>query len=169
MNQGQPVALFTYGSLMFDAVWQRVTGIDKGLASRPRPARLTGYSRHAVAGQTYPALLLKPQAYVDGALYQGIPQDILAVLDEFEGVDYQRVTARAQLTDQSLAEPIVFTSDGSWSQGAFEAGEAGDFLDAEVYLFVAGNGALPQPWSVQRFAQTGMAKFMAQYVCFSRG
>ena len=166
MKQGQGAALFTYGSLMFDAVWQSVTGLRKGPASTPRPARLSGFSRHAVAGQTYPALLSNPVAYVDGALYQGLSQDTLAALDEFEGADYQRITARVQLTSQSLAEPIVFTSDAPWSDAACEAGE---FLDSEVYLFTASNGALPQLWSVQRFAQSGMAEFMAQFVDLNRG
>lgn len=161
MNEGESSVLFTYGSLMFEPVWQRVTGLTDGPAAKPRPARLGGFRRHAVADETYPALLRSPGSFVDGALYQQVPPDIMMLLDGFEGSDYQRIKSAVVLTDGSLADPLVFEPGGQWPH-------AGQTLDADVYLFLAADQALPSEWSVSRFAESGMVKFMAQYVGFYR-
>lgn len=161
MSLGEQSALFTYGSLMFEPVWQRVTGLICGPAAKPRPARLGGFRRHAVANETYPALLRNPGSYVDGALYEQIPQEIMTLLDRFEGGDYQRIKSAAVLTEGSLAESLVFESGGQWPN-------AGRTRDVDVYLFTAADQALQKAWSVRRFAESGMTEFMARYVDFNR-
>jgi len=146
---------------MFEPVWQRVTGLAHGPAAKPRPARLAGFRRHAVANETYPALLRNAGSFVDGALYEQVPQAIMMLLDRFEGSDYQRITSAALLTEGSLAEPLVFVPGGQWSN-------AGQTREAEVYLYTAADQPLQEAWSVRKFAESGMSEFMAQYIGIDR-
>jgi len=161
MSQAEAMAVFTYGSLMFAPVWQRVTGLTGGPAAIPRPARLSGFSRYAVAGEHYPALLRDSQGVVDGALYEAVPSDIVALLDEFEGSDYQRIQVNALLTDGAKVEPAVFDTSLTWP-------DANQVRQVQVYLFIADSGPLPQAWSVRAFADTGLSRFMSKHVHIDR-
>ena len=109
MSDPNSFSLFTYGSLMFSDVWQEVTG----LSMQPVPARLHDHARYSVEDEDYPAVLRQPGQIVDGALYTGLSAAALAVLDRFEGPDYQRVTVQVLRTDGTQAEPIVFAPQ-SW-------------------------------------------------------
>lgn len=131
-------ALFAYGSLMFAPVWQRVTGLSRAGV----PASLEGFARHAVRGETYPALLADPDGRVDGRLYADLSDAVLAMLDRFEGPDYRRIQVSVSLT------------------------EGGSAVPAFVYLYIKPDQAQAEHWDVAAFEREGMSRFMREYCGF---
>lgn len=122
--------VFTYGSLMFDAVWNRVVR-QRHVAQR---ARLHGYCRHALSGRDYPGIVAAPGQSVDGVLWQDVSQADLARLDIFEGDEYRRITVAVVLAD------------------------TGDALAAQTYLYTGpdllpGQGWDPAHFVIERFLQ----------------
>jgi gamma-glutamylcyclotransferase (GGCT)/AIG2-like uncharacterized protein YtfP len=81
-----PVAVFTYGSLMFPSVWERVV---EGRYCRVE-AIVEGYQRYEVHGETYPGMIAATGQSVRGAVYFDVCERDLAALDAFEGADYRR-------------------------------------------------------------------------------
>ena len=118
-----PSHIFTYGSLMFAPVWQRV------VAGRyaALPATLREYRRYAVAGDTYPGMIASPGGSVDGVLYQNVEPDDIARLDHFEGADYRRTELDVDLADGS--SQLV-----------------------QTYLMIRPEALSDQPWLPENFA-----------------
>ena len=78
--------VFAYGTLMFDEVMEAVVGRRfEGV-----PARLRGYERYQVLGQSYPAIVRRNEGVTEGILFRGIDEETLARLDRFEGSSYRR-------------------------------------------------------------------------------
>ena len=115
--------VFTYGSLMFDAVWSLV------VAERYRSmaARLDGHVRHAIAGEDYPGMVARADQRVDGVMYLDVADVDLARLDRFEGDDYRR------------ASLVVACADGV-------------DREAETYVYLPVDRLLPTPWEPDAFA-----------------
>ena len=126
--------VFTYGSLMFDAVWLRVIG----RAHRHAPARLMGYCRLGIKGELYPAVIpAVSDTFVDGRLYFDVTPDDLRNLDRFEGDHYQRKAVECRLPEgnRCKAEVYVFKTvyrhllaDAGWDPVAFEKNSLRIFL-----------------------------------------
>lgn len=114
--------IFTYGSLMFPEVWQRVVQGHYRFAS----AAVDGYARFTVAGETYPGMVARTGATVSGVLYFDVDERDIAALDTFEGEDYRRETVRMVLDDGSSAE-------------------------AGTYLYLPPQKLLESPWDPERF------------------
>ena len=89
--------VFTYGSLIFAPVWQRVV---RGRHAH-RAARLHGFERRAVRGRTYPAIVARDGGSVDGMLHLDVDDGDLRRLDVFEGDEYERRTVVVRLLDGS--------------------------------------------------------------------
>ncbi|KIF80124.1 gamma-glutamylcyclotransferase family protein [Noviherbaspirillum autotrophicum] len=126
-----PCHVFTYGSLMFAPVWQRVV---RG-QYRAQPARLAGFARFAIAGETYPGMVAQAGAAVDGVLYRDVDERDLAGLDAFEGEDYRRITVRV-------------------------APDAAATLEAQTYLYLLPQKLTPSPWQADAFQ---MERFIGSY------
>ncbi|XP_073265996.1 AIG2-like protein D [Populus alba] len=80
--------VFVYGSLLADDV-------VRALLSRipqSSPAILNGYHRFSIKGRVYPAILPAENKKVSGKVLHGITDPELYILDEFEDVEYERVT-----------------------------------------------------------------------------
>ena len=60
-----PISIFTYGSLMFAPVWQRI--VSGHYASCP--AILTDYQRLAVKNEEYPVAIPAMGHHIEGVLY----------------------------------------------------------------------------------------------------
>ncbi len=74
--------VFTYGSLMYRPVWERVVVGRYGAVE----GTLRGYARRRITGEVYPALLrAEPESVVAGILYLDVSPRDLAALDHFEG------------------------------------------------------------------------------------
>ncbi len=79
--------LFVYGTLADPAVCAGLLG----RVPAPAPAELRGYTRHAVRGEAYPAIVAKPNGLVKGIVYEDISQAELDALDAYEGDEYGRI------------------------------------------------------------------------------
>ncbi|GAA5876257.1 hypothetical protein JCM3774_002339 [Rhodotorula dairenensis] len=123
----QPHSLFFYGTLCHAAVLRRVIG-HAGEQLSSRDAVLEDHIRLHVAGEDYPAvvsvvsaessqLLKRPleatERRVQGVLVQGLTDDDVRMLDEFEGDEYDRRPCSVSLLSTSAstspATPIPAT------------------------------------------------------------
>lgn len=125
--------IFTYGSLMFPPVWEKVTG-------RPalgRPARLADFSARRIRGQSYPALVPQPGSTVDGVLYQNVDDEAVERLDDFEGGFYRRIEVVVSLTTDPAQLACVYV--------------AAHAEDPDI---------LPEEWSAREFEQKCLQHFL---------
>ena len=99
-----------------------------------------GFQRHAVPGETYPAMVENQGTQVQGLLWLDVLQDDVKRLDEFEGPEYARreisVTLNTsgetmQVDTYIWLNPAVLT-DELWSVSQFEAEGLQAFLDRHV-------------------------------------
>ncbi|MDQ7968291.1 MAG: gamma-glutamylcyclotransferase family protein [Oxalicibacterium faecigallinarum] len=111
--------VFTYGSLMFPVVWQRVVHGRY----RSVPAMLPGYARYEVAGETYPGMVPKTASAVNGVLYLDVDEADLLSLDVFEGSEYRRdvVTVSVAADENLTAVTYVFTAAQRLTNRPWEA------------------------------------------------
>lgn len=114
--------VFTYGSLMFAPVWQRVVRGDY----RAAPAVVDNHARYAVAGETYPGMVACLGETVRGLVYLDVSAEDLAALDRFEGEDYCRILVDAKL-------------------------DSGQPMQAYAYVYVNSEQLTEQPWQPERF------------------
>lgn len=114
--------VFTYGSLMFDPVWQRVVRASYSSAG----CSLDGFARFAVRGQAYPGIVPKEGSRVRGLLYLGVRPADIAALDRFEGSEYARI-------------PITVTLDGGMQRAA------------DTYIYLYPQNLTGSPWIPEDF------------------
>ena len=135
--------LFTYGSLMFPEVWERLAcpGYRSSLAT------LDGYLRRQVRGDTYPVIVPgDAMSRVEGMLYFDLPPELLLKLDRFEGEFYVRRKIRVT------------------------AGKERDLHEAFTYVLSDHYRHLlsDREWDPGRFRKQALALFLADYVGFGR-
>lgn len=127
--------VFTYGSLMYPDVWERV------VRGKYRSVRGTvhGFRRLCVRDEEYPALIIDKRASpVEGRIYFDVAADDIALLDAFETTQYARVSV-AVTVDHT---PVV----------------------ADAYLFLEIERVTDRDWDPAAFEREGMQKFLATYV-----
>lgn len=114
--------VFTYGSLMFPEVWQRVVRGDYSSAA----GTVADCRRYAIERETYPGMVREPGGSVTGVVYFDIDAADLTALDVFEGSDYQRETIDVRLdngatvqTDAYFYLAKVRLLDVPWEPDAF--------------------------------------------------
>ena len=115
--------LFTYGTLMVEDIFLSVTGQKFSSSS----AYVMGYQRYQVRNKNYPGIILE-NGMVSGQLYFNISQDIMKLIDEYEGEEYQRIKVEAYTNPTG-----VFTA---W-----------------CYLYKTEDNLLKQPWSLEWYEQ----------------
>ncbi len=135
--------VFTYGSLMFPQVWNRVV---RGKYNAQRVA-LKGFERKCVKGEEYPVIhpALDSWALVQGVLYRDIGEDDLQRLDIFEGEYYQRRTG-------------MVISEGGYEEPAQVYAVHRDFTHIID----------DRPWDVEHFKEHGIRRFLEMYGGFHR-
>jgi len=128
--------VFVYGSLMYLPVWgQVVKGVYPCLNAVAK-----GFQRHAVPGETYPAMVRNTQAQVQGLMWLNVRTDDILSLDLFEGPEYVR-------------EPIeVFLNT------------TGDTVTAQTYLWRNPDVLTGELWNVSQFEAEGMQAFLERHV-----
>jgi gamma-glutamylcyclotransferase (GGCT)/AIG2-like uncharacterized protein YtfP len=114
--------VFTYGSLMFPAVWERVV---RG-RYRSSEALLENHARYAILAVTYPGMVAQAGIGVEGILYCDVDVGDIARLDSFEGIDYRRTPVSVLLRN-------------------------GTSVEAQTYLYTAPQRLLDAPWNADRF------------------
>lgn len=135
------INIFTYGSLMFSPVWDKVVS-GNYLAST---ALLRGYARRAVVNEQYPvAFAANAEDSIQGIVYFDVtPQDLYR-LDCFEGDYYQRISVLLELPQQGQ-------------------------LRADAYIVKPRHQAIisDQLWDPRHFQEQGMHEFMTAYDGFA--
>lgn len=132
--------VFTYGSLMFEKVWNLVIQGEYEKSD----ATLANYTRRAVINEEYPAVFRQMDpAGVLGILYFNVTANDILRLDEFEGQFYTRNQ------EQVLVEKN------------FQ-------LSAEVYVIKDRYRHIvsENEWDPVHFKTTGMNKFIQNYTGF---
>ncbi|MDQ9171989.1 gamma-glutamylcyclotransferase family protein [Oxalobacteraceae bacterium R-40] len=115
--------VFTYGSLMFQAVWEQV--VHRHYHSGK--AVLEDHARYAIAGASYPGMVSQPGATVEGVLYLDVDTVDIARLDAFEGNEYRRATVQVRFEDGTCMEAHTYLykatqrlQDTSWKVNEFD-------------------------------------------------
>lgn len=128
---GGGIAVFTYGSLMFDAVWRAI--VPAGGASLT--GRIQGWRRCALRDATYPGLIACPGRSVHGRLWLDVAPADLARLDAFEGQEYRREAV------------LVLPDDGSPPR------------PAQAWVWLDEDRLLDHDWDPARFERDHLAGF----------
>lgn len=134
--------IFTYGSLMFGRVWSIVV---TGHYSKSQ-ARLFGYQRRKIKGESYPALIPGDRHdFVDGIIYFKIDSRDRIRLDNFEGIYYTKRQETFRLSSHQMER-------------------------AQVYVFKPEYRTLvdEEPWDPEWFKKVGIHDFMAAYRGYDR-
>jgi gamma-glutamylcyclotransferase (GGCT)/AIG2-like uncharacterized protein YtfP len=128
--------IFTYGSLMYPAVWERVVSGDYP----GQPATLHGFARRRIRGELYPGLVRAgPGGSVDGVLYRGVSARDVAALDHFEGEGdaYARIRVPVELADGAVVGAWTYlylhtaqVEESAWEPAGFEARDLPAFLES---------------------------------------
>ena len=115
--------VFTYGSLMFPAVWQKVVRGDYCSST----AFIQGFRRVCVREGNHPALIIAPRAApIVGRIYFGVSAEDVVRLDYFETRNYERVLVAATVDSIAtaaqayLAAKIDVLTDIDWNEKTFE-------------------------------------------------
>lgn len=117
----------------------RVMEVISGRLFDAVPARLQGYVRYALRGETYPGLVEEPTAATDGVLWRDVDEDSLQRIDAFEGEWYERHTV------QVIAEENA--------------------MPAETYVLIEAqrHRLSRRPWSRARFESRYLQRFLSSY------
>jgi gamma-glutamylcyclotransferase (GGCT)/AIG2-like uncharacterized protein YtfP len=130
--------LFVYGTLMVPEIMSAVCGYER----EGTPARIDGYRRRRVSGESYPGITQSSGDTVTGLLYRDVSLQQFSILDDFEGAMYRRSAVCA------------ITGDGS--------------CDALAYVLDDHCKALltDEQWSLEAFVNSHLNAFMTDYEGF---
>ena len=131
--------IFTYGSLMFSEVWNKVVQGNYYSSS----ATLQGYRRFCIKNQSYPGLRQTGgQDKVSGIVYHDINNKDLKLLDAVEGGYYERVPVTVDLENSSIKSHV--------------------YLIRDQYLYLA----TEKQWDPEDFYKKSIGDFVATYTGF---
>ena len=130
--------LFTYGSLMFENVWNRLV---KGNYLSQK-ATLQGYARRSVKEEVYP-VIFPADELVEGVVYYDINEEDMAILDTFEGEYYERKEVELLVKDKRVHACVYVLKEKHF-----------DLID-------------PNHWSEALFATKGIQRFLENYKGFA--
>ncbi|AHJ14448.1 gamma-glutamylcyclotransferase family protein [Sulfurospirillum multivorans] len=130
--------LFTYGSLMFEDVWNRLV---KGNYLSQK-ATLSGYARRSVKDDVYP-VIFQADELVEGVVYYDISEEDRIILDIFEGEYYERKEVELLVKNELIRACVYVLKE-----------EHFDIID-------------PKPWGEALFATEGIKRFLANYKGFA--
>ena len=128
------VSLFVYGTLRHPPLLARLLG----RVPESAPAELAGHRAAPLAGRAYPGLVLDADQTAVGRLLLGVTDRELALLDAFEGPEYERVGV------------VVRTAGGE--------------VRAEAWLLTGPSARLAEPgaWSFERFLAEDVDAFLGR-------
>jgi len=127
--------LFTYGTLTFPEVWERIS-----VGTFPsRPAVLRGYAMYRVKDAVYPGIVRSDSgAEVQGVLYDNLDEDTLFELDTYESSFYNRVPVTVLVNDGTEVECQAYVvpdsrrdllTDEQWDKDWFHRHELHRYLN----------------------------------------
>lgn len=130
--------LFTYGSLMFEDVWNRLV---RG-HYLSQQATLHGFARRSIKHDEYP-VIFHADEQVEGVVYYDINEEDMRILDAFEGEYYERQDVELSVKDTSVRACVYVLKERYF-----------DLIDQK-------------PWSEALFATEGIKRFLANYKGFA--
>lgn len=127
--------LFTYGTLTFPEVWDRIS-----IGMFPsRPAILRGYSMFRVKDAVYPGIIRSDAvSEVHGVLYDDLDEDTLFELDTYESSFYDRLPVKVMVAEGAEVECHAYIvpdsrkdllTDERWDKEWFRAHELQRYLN----------------------------------------
>ena len=135
------IHVFTYGSLMFEQVWNEVVRGNY----RSCPGTVSGFVRLSIQQEHYPAMLPGPvSSKVEGVLYLDIDAEDLTRLDQFEGSIYARRDVQV-MTDNNIHAAQAYVLKDSYR-----------------------NLVSKQEWDPEKFKDEGIHQFLGGYFGFDR-
>ena len=130
--------LFTYGTLMFPEVWERIA-IGEFPAQK---GTLAGYSVYRVRDALYPGIILSDNgAIVSGKIYQGLDDDTLYELDTYESSFYERIIVQARTAEGASLDCYAYVvpqsrrdllTDEPWDAEHFSQNLLHAYLNGEI-------------------------------------
>ena len=128
--------LFAYGTLMFPEIWRRIANREFD----PVPATLTGFAVFRIRGDLYPVMVPDEAQIVVGLVYRDLDAAMIARLDAYESVMYDRVAVEAEST-------------------------SGERLPCEAYVLAERYRDLrsEQPWTAEWFQREAMAQYLERF------
>ncbi len=122
--------LFVYGTLQHPPLLQHLLG----RSPRLEPATVVGWRAVGLHGRVYPGLVPSPEGSAKGHLIE-VDDDELAILDRFEGSQYERITVTVGDVGHVWAwrlrdEHIHLAHADDWDLDRFVAEDASVFLGA---------------------------------------
>ena len=102
--------IFVYGTLQFPAIAEAVTG--RRLASAR--AWLEGYARFQIKDAPYPGIAPRPNASVEGLVYEDVDPAALERIDTFEGEMYRRVEVTVTREDAAAVAAQTYVVRPRW-------------------------------------------------------
>lgn len=103
----QTFSVFTYGTLQLPVVMQTVTG----RSLEPIAATLMGCRCFKFKDKTYPGIIKNKEDSIEGMLYKNIDEQTLTLLDQFEGVLYERCLLDVQCSKQTKKAFVYVVKD----------------------------------------------------------
>mmetsp|Transcript_6172 Transcript_6172/g.15277 ORF Transcript_6172/g.15277 Transcript_6172/m.15277 type:complete len:139 (-) Transcript_6172:306-722(-) len=127
--------LFVYGTLLSDAVSERILG---RVPSRT-DAVLPNYAMYSVKRKVYPAVLESYGSSVEGACIEVAEQEV-ELLDIYEGEEYKREEVSCETSDGKKQICFVYTWADNLGLELYKKGQKGwdfnEFLEQHLKGFV---------------------------------
>lgn len=127
--------IFTYGSLMYRPVWERVVSG----AYQAVNGTIRGYARRRIMNEVHPALVhARSGSAVRGVVYLHVSAPDLVALDHFEdeGEAYQRIQVPVELDGGRVLNAWTYlysrptcVEDSVWEPEGFEGDDLRRFLE----------------------------------------
>lgn len=168
---------FFYGTLLHPQVLKRVLDHD-GNHLQVAPAILLEYTRHRVRDCDYPAIisssasqawfkseLSMEQRSVRGTLVTGLSDEDLALIDLFEGEEYNR--ALVAVHPLTACTPFMDSLDGvatiNFQDSASQTQALLPAMSAHTYIWANdANSLLPEFWSFDEFVQEKLWRWVGK-------
>ncbi len=129
-------SLFTYGTLTFAKVWQRI-GIGP---FESQPATLHGYAAYRLQDAVFPGIVpASDEDFVTGVLYHGLDEETLFELDAYESDLYSRAPVQVVTDDGTQLECQAFVIPESHRKALTdEVWDAKHFAEVELVKYLNG-------------------------------
>lgn len=126
--------VFVYGTLIFPKIMQAVTG----KTFDGQTARLHDFAAFKVIGESYPGLWHLEGVTTEGVLYHGLSEEELAMIDRYEGEEYQREILEVETEDGRVHRAWVYMyrpayrhmlSEVPWSAEHFNEQDINEYVE----------------------------------------
>ena len=97
-------ALFVYGTLMCEDIFEQVAGSSP----RAQKATLKDFRRFAIKNEHYPGVINQQGSQVEGLVYDDVSERSWALLDRFEGDMYSRQEVNVHLDNGNTMDAFVY-------------------------------------------------------------